>query len=104
MAILGTKQTTKAFTPQNRTRFIEISIPYGQLPSLRAHREVVNVDDEGNVLDHKNSPEVNRKMEDVAAESFTCKDGTKISLPNLAEALSSLIDKWETEDLAAKGV
>lgn len=101
MAIKGSKITLE-LTPENRTRFIEISIPYGKLPSLRAHRETVNIGSDGEVIDHKNSPEVNRTMEAVADESFTCKDGTKISLPNLSEALAGLCDKWETEDKAAK--
>lgn len=101
MAIEGIEKT-QTIRPQTRTRIIEIAIPFGGVPALRAHREVVNRDVDGKVLSKDNELEVNRGYLAVAGESFTCADGTVIKLPHISEALAGLIDRWSVEDAAAK--
>ena len=101
MAIEGTKKTFE-ITPQTRTRVIVIEIPYGEAPKLTAHREIVNRDNDGKVVGKENALEVTRAYLDVAGESFTCSDGTAISVPHISEALAGLIDKWSVEDAATK--
>ena len=99
MAIEGIEKT-QTIRPQTRTRIIEIAIPFGGVPALRAHREVVNRDTLGAVLSKDNAPEVNRGYVAVAGDSYTCADGTVISIPHIAESLAGLIDRWSIEDAA----
>ena len=99
MAIEG-QEKTQTIKPQTRTRIIEIAIPFGGVRALRAHREIVNRDPEGNVLSKDNATEVNRGYVAVAGESYVCADGTVISIPHIAESLAGLIDRWSIEDAA----
>ena len=101
MAIEGI-QKTLVITPQTRTRIIEIFIPFGSVPLLRAHREVVNRDAEDNVVSKDNAQEINRGYVAVIDESFVCADGTVISIPHISEALAGMIDRWSIEDEAAR--
>ncbi len=93
---------TQTIKSQRRTRYIEIQIPYGNLPTLRAHREIVNLDVAGVVLSKGDAKAIERSMAKVILESFTLKSGVVVTINQISEGLAGLIDRWETEDMAPK--
>lgn len=96
MAIIGTPKTLEII-PQTRTRLIEIQSPYGSIPSLKAHRETLEVSG-GEIVKRENAAEVTRSLSQVANQTHTCLDGTVIKVSHLAECLPAWIDAWATED------
>lgn len=96
MAILGTPKTLEV-VPQTRTRLIEINAPYGAVPSLRAHRETIEVAG-SEVVKRENASEVSRSLSQVANLTHTCADGTVVKVAHLAECLPAWIDAWAVED------
>ena len=98
MAITLPSKTVE-IVPQERTRLIEIESPYGVVPSLRAHRELIEVAG-GEIVSRSNVAEVKRSLSQVANQTHTCQDGTVIKIAHLAECLPAWIDAWATEDAA----
>ena len=96
MAILGTPKTLEV-VPQTRTRLIEIVAPFGAVPSLRAHRETIEVAG-AEVVKRENASEVSRSLSQVANQTHTCADGTVVKVAHLAECLPAWIDGWAVED------
>lgn len=96
MAIIGTPKTLEV-VPQTRTRLIEILSPYGQVPSLKAHRELIEIAD-GQIVKRENASEVFRSLSQVANQTHTCADGTVIKVSHLAECLPAWIDAWALAD------
>lgn len=99
MAILGTPKTLEVI-PQTRTRLIEIVAPFGAVPSLRAHREEIEVAG-SEVVKRENATEVTRSLSQVANQTHTCADGTVVKVAHLAECLPAWIDGWAVEDAGA---
>lgn len=96
MAIIGTPKTVEII-PQTRTRLIEIQSPYNEVPSLRAHRETIEVAS-GEVVSRSNAAEVKRSLSQVANLTHTCADGTVVKVAHLAECLPAWIDAWALAD------
>lgn len=67
---------------------------------LTAHREVVKKEGMEMVAKDQNAGTVQRSLSKVLKEEYTCLDGTIVTPEHIAEALSALIDRWETEDSA----
>lgn len=96
MAIIGTPKTLEV-VPQTRTRLIEIQSPYGQVPSLKAHRELIEIAD-GQIVKRENASEVVRSLSQVSQLTHTCEDGTVVKVAHLAECLPAWIDAWALAD------
>ena len=92
---------TLAVTRQERTWRLELFTERGEDPSVRAHREVVRVDGEGNVLARdRGIPAVERRLSVVAAQSFTVA-GHTYTAAEIAAVIAAVADTWRHEDIAA---
>lgn len=98
MAIQEAAQTVEVLT-ERRTSRIEIYSDKGVEPRLIADREIIKTSG-GTVLSKTRDGQVERGFSRVASESFTCTDGTVITIPQLAEVLAGLVDRWYQEDHA----
>jgi hypothetical protein len=96
MAIQEATQTVEVST-ERRTSRIEIYSDKGAEPRLIADREIIKTS-EGAMLSKTRDGQVERGFSRVASESFTCADGTVITVPQLAEVLAGLVDRWYQQD------
>ena len=98
MAIQEAAETVEVVT-EKRTSRIEIYSDKGVEPRLIADREIIKTSG-GVVLSKVRDTQVERGFSRVASESFTCADGTVVTISHLAEVLAGLVDRWYLEDRA----
>lgn len=86
-------------TTTERTWRVQIHCTEGQDYVLEAFREQIRRAGETDLGRDPNAAVVRRALSAVAGDSYTCADGTEVSVPHLAEALAGLIEQWRDVDL-----
>ncbi len=95
--IISTEPLT--VTTTERTWRVQIHCTEGADYVLEAFREQVRRADAVELGRNQNAGMVSRALSSVVGETYTCADGTVISVANLAEALAGFIEAWRTEDI-----
>lgn len=91
------EQVTQNVNSETRTWRLNIEAPYGEIPVITAHRELVKTVN-GEVLAKTNAGVVERTFSAIVGESFTCANGKVVTLPELAEVIAGLVDRWDLEN------
>lgn len=94
MAIQLENKTVEIQSTQ-RTWRVNIEAPDGQDIILTACRELVQKIDGEKIKTR--IPDVTRALSKVSSETISLRDGATLSVAQIAEGLSGLIDRWETE-------
>ncbi len=90
---------TISVTSEERTWRLEIFTEKGQQYSVRAHRETVRTDSEGNILSRERGVTVERTFSAIATEQFTIA-GKAYTGGEVADALSAIADIRRQQDIS----
>jgi hypothetical protein len=87
---------------EERTVRITIRTPRAGNYSVSINREIVARDAEGEAIGNPRPIPIpiNRSFAAVMKESVTLDDGTAITIPQIAETIAKLADRWAVEDAA----
>lgn len=99
---MSTLSQSKTITIQTEVRSARFNIecPKGRPPVITVQRQELGTAD-GEVLTDKVIAHVSRVIDgDVLAETVTLKDGTVVSVAEMAEAHALFGDKWHADDVA----
>jgi hypothetical protein len=93
-----------AATEEERTARVLIRTPRDGRYSVSVNREIVSRDAEGVPIGNPRPIPipVNRNFVDVRDETITLEDGAVVTIPQLAETIAKLADRWASEDAAAQ--
>jgi hypothetical protein len=89
-----------AAAEEERTVRILIRTPRDGRYSVSVNREIVSRDAQGVPIGNPRPIQipVNRNFADVRDETITLEDGAVITIPQLAETIAKLADRWASED------
>jgi len=77
-----------------RTPYIEIFTPYNGTYTINASREILELDEAGDVLRRVHSPAVIKQQNDFGTEPVIV-NGKSITPAEIAEALKLIIERWD---------
>lgn len=97
----ATARTVKSL---NRTWRVNVEMPYGSDVTVQAYRERLDADPTTGDVGKTQTLAVSVTLKDVAADSVTLKDGTKLTVSQINEGLLLAVEAWTAKTIAATGV
>lgn len=94
----GSSSVTK--TKERRTWRIDIDTPKGRPATVRAHRELLTTDSEGEVTAKPANTVCRTIAPDVLAETVSITGGKLLTVAEIYEGISKLVDAWDVVDRA----
>jgi hypothetical protein len=96
------EQKTVTVDVEERTWRTEIESAHGQVPIVTAHREIVQVDPDGNVVHRETGITVRRDFQSLVDSGDQVTVGKKnYTAAEMPAVISAFIDKWREADLQA---
>jgi hypothetical protein len=92
---------TISVTPERRTWRTEVFSEKGEVPTIRFHREALEVDADGKIKSRDRLPPSSRVYSDIAGDTVSV-GGKTYSATLAAAILAAFGDKYGEEDFAAR--